>query len=501
MSNERIKDITIVGGGDAGLMSGLILDELVDDISITVIDDFNESPPEIGKSTTNYIINTLHNVLGIDRKRFFSHVRPIWKGSVYFKDWCGQESFHVPFDDQVLQPEKFGSDVFEELYFRYKQRKFRTVGVEIAEQRLSPIEVSNGSVKSYPHVAYHLGVNKLNLFLRDLCEERGIRLINDRIDEVELSGNMIRKISSSIEEYHSDLYIDASGFERVLFENLKGDFKEFDIPLDSALVTKEHINLSEVVPATVVTSGNCGWFWQIDTFDWRDRGYVYSSDHASRVEALREFNEVTEPELSRENTRHFEFESGYHQNAWVMNCISIGNALGFVEPLQSTALTTNAILTEKLGMLIADHNRVNHRGVRDIYNKYVQSMWENIYDFISIHYRYSSGNTEFWDDVQEVNREDRLKQYYDNYQNNGFCSYKDFNQWQFTENTHFYRIFNQWHFYRVLRSLGVRSDFYEDLEISVRDSIRADIDKQEHMFQEDVGNNLSHEEFYTDLVK
>lgn len=468
VNETPVGTVAVVGGGDAGLITALTLERLAPELDVTVVDDFDEEPPEVGKSTISYILNTFHNVLEIDRKRFVTTAKPVWKASVYFRDWCGR-AFHVPFDDFTLQPEEPGSRRFETLYHRHDAGDFRTLGVELAERRKSPfVEDPNGNLKAYPNVAYHLSVDRLNGLLWELCEERGVELVDDRITGVATGSAGIERVHGAGGEYEADLYVDATGFGRALMGELDNEFREFDFPLDSAVFAKAELSRAEVVPATVIESGEYGWFWQIDTVDWRDVGYVYASAYTSDEEALEEF--VAGHDVEREAVRQYRFESGVHDRAWVKNCVAVGNALGFVEPLQSTALTTNAILTEQLAELLSDHRRLNHPGVRDIYNTFARTLWENIHEFISLHYRYAPETSEFWDAMRTVGG-DRVDTYIANYHDNGFTSHHHFGGHDGPTR----RIFNQWQFYRVLRGLGVRSSFYESVDVDVRTEVKREV--------------------------
>lgn len=174
------------------------------------------------------------------------------------------------------------------------------------------------------------------------------------------------------------------------------------------------------------------------------------------------------------------------------NCVAVGNALGFVEPLQSTAVTLNAILTEKLSTLLADHCRLNHEGVRKLYNSYARRQWTNVYDFISAHYRYSSGDNDFWEAMRSVEGEN-LPRYVESYRENGFASYDEFGGGEGDPGR---RLFERFIFYRLLRCLGVSSDFYERVDVDVRPEVKSGIQQVDRRIANDASRHVSYEEAY-----
>jgi len=181
--DTEIREVTIVGGGDSGLLAGLSLRRTNPDLDIRVVDDFEREIPQVGKSTYHKITTILHEFLGIDEERFMSEVKPVWKGSVYFRDWCGYGPFHFPFDNVTKFPEEHTPRAAEHEYHYYEtlydSPDHRSKGEEIVEQRASPMYYApeSGRYRKYRYVAYHLNTERFNSSLRDRCRDRGISLV------------------------------------------------------------------------------------------------------------------------------------------------------------------------------------------------------------------------------------------------------------------------------------------------------------------------------------
>ena len=137
---DTVDNITIVGGGDTGLLTGLILQRLNPGVDIEVVDDFDSEIAPVGKSTYLAIRNVLHDTLGIEEQRFVDEVRPVWKGSLYFRDWCDYQPFHYPFDIADKFPEPESPDAIEQHYYYYDEvcnsQDHRTKGEQLVEQGL-----------------------------------------------------------------------------------------------------------------------------------------------------------------------------------------------------------------------------------------------------------------------------------------------------------------------------------------------------------------------------
>lgn len=500
----RVENVLVVGGGDSGLLTALCLRKLHPDLELTVVDDFEAALPTVGKSTYADIKYVLHGFLEIPEDRFLADVQPIWKGSVYFRDWCGTGPFHYPFDDLQKYPADATPDCAERYYYLYDELfddpERRTVCEAMVEEGKSPIyfQPRTGGYGKYRAVAYHFDTTRLNAFLRTLCDERGIDLLNDEITSVASRDGRIESVRSADRSYEGDLYVDASGFTRVLKSELDDTFNAFDLPLDTAVTADVDRPLADVVPATVIETGEYGWFWSIDTYDRRDLGYVFASAFVSEADATAEFVEHCDGRITTEEVRTYEFSSGYYETPWQGNCVTIGNAVGFVEPLQSTGLTANAMAATKLATVLAAHGAIQHDGARALYNNWVRQSWESIYDFVCVHYLHAAGTSDFWETMQSIRPSPRLAKIREYFDENGFDTQLD--PIAHDDEIAELSVFPLSSFYSIMRSMGAQSSFYEEHSFEVSDAVKAAVDEYYEEADARVADFLTTEEVYRGML-
>jgi tryptophan halogenase len=488
-SPHQVDSVIVVGSRSAGTLTSLLLRHYNPEIDIQVIDDLDKPVPDIARGSIENLVELLHGLLEIPEDAFIRAVNPVWKCGADFRSWCGNPQFYVQFDDDSRFPvTEMSRDQFDEFYHRYQNQEFTSHNTECIEQQKTPIS-ANGS-RFHP-VAYHFSLARYVDFLRDVCRDRGVTFVNDTLTEVETDGEYIESVTGQNDMYQADLYLDATGFTRFLIRELSVEFEPYDDPLDSVVSTQTDITPSDVVPATVVRSGDAGWFWQIDTMDYRDWGYVYSSSHTSREAAIEELQDVVGEEIPGDRLDGYSFTSGVLNRAWVGNCVAIGNALGFIEPLQGTSIAANGALTRALAELLTEHGRINHQGIRELYNRYYDLQWERIYQFVVCHYKYADGETEFWQDTSGIDLWGPVDQH-EQYQLNGFT-----NHGLYSDRLEPDTPFSTWYFARLLRGLGVRSSFYDDLGLELRPEVVEAVEEDREELAELVSEYKSYDEVYS----
>jgi tryptophan halogenase len=195
----------------------------------------------------------------------------------------------------------------------------------------------------------------------------------------------------------ADLYVDCSGFRSELLGRALGEplvsFKS-SLFCDRAVVGGWDRTDEPIKPYTTAETMDAGWCWQIEHEHRINRGYVYSSSFLSDDEAEREFR-AKNPKVG--STRIVKFVSGRRARSWVKNVVAIGNAAGFVEPLESTSLGVICFDSHALAESLADADlQVRPTQVRQ-YNLRTAVIWEVIREFLALHYKFNIRlPTPFW---------------------------------------------------------------------------------------------------------
>jgi tryptophan halogenase len=139
---------------------------------------------------------------------------------------------------------------------------------------------------------------------------------------------------------------------------------------------------------------DAGWCWQIDHESRINRGYVYSSNFISDADAEAEFR-AKNPRVGP--TRIVKFKSGRYERGWVKNVIAIGNASGFVEPLESTSLAAICSQAQAVAETLKICDGFLGPCLIRQYNKRNARSWDAIRQFLAVHYKFNTRlDTPFW---------------------------------------------------------------------------------------------------------
>lgn len=205
-----------------------------------------------------------------------------------------------------------------------------------------------------------------------------------------------------------DLFVDCSGFRGLLINKALGEpFIDMNDHLlcDSAVATAlpHDDDKHGVEPYTSSIAMSSGWTWKIPMLTRFGTGYVYASQFASRDEATEEFCSLWGLDPETVPLNHIRFRVGRNRRAWVNNCVGIGLASCFVEPLESTGIY---FIYGALYQLVKHFpDRTFNPVLAERFNTEIATMFDDTRDFIQAHFHYSPRmDTPFW----KANKELRL---------------------------------------------------------------------------------------------
>ena len=149
-----------------------------------------------------------------------------------------------------------------------------------------------------------------------------------------------------------------------------------------------------IKPYTTCETMDAGWCWQIEHENRINRGYVYCPAFISDEQAELEFRQKN-PKVGP--TRIVRFVSGRYERAWVNNVVAIGNAAGFVEPLEASSLGVICARSILLTNILLNCNREVRPTQVVLFNRDNAANWDSIRDFLAVHYRFNTRlDTPFW---------------------------------------------------------------------------------------------------------
>ncbi len=413
-----IQKIVIVGGGTAGWMTAAPLSQrLGKSCEIDLVES-----PEIGTigvgEATLPTIRYYNRSLGIDGTDFVKKTQATFKLGIEFKDWghVGNRFFHG-FGD-------FGPSIENRSpymhWLRLKQAdpglasyEDWSVATQLARNnRFTPPSGDRPSAANAYAFGYHFDANLYAAYLRDYALARGVNRIAAKIVDVELrpeDGFIAAVRLDDGRRVEGDLFIDGSGFRGLLIEGaMKAGFVDWSDQLlcDSALAVP-CTRVEPLTPYTTSTAKPAGWMWRIPLQHRTGNGHVYSSRHMSDGDAERILMEGLDGKVL-DTPRQLRFTTGRRKKAWIKNCVAIGLAGGFIEPLESTAIR---LIESGVGGLIQYFPDMDFRPhLADEYNRLSAFQYESIRDFVVMHYKLTRrDDSDFWRDCAQQTVSDALR--------------------------------------------------------------------------------------------
>ena len=421
-----VKKIVIVGGGTAGwLTAGVIAAKhrgrMASGFSVTLIESPNTPIIGVGEGTWPTLRTTLARI-GVSETAFFRECDAAFKQGAKFARWttgADDDAYYHP----LVLPQSFGQvNLAPHWLERDGEVSFCDAVCpqgKICDDGLAPKTIATPEYDATVNYAYHLDAGKFAPFLtRHCCETLGVHHVRADVQQVMLheNGDIRSVMTEQAGEIEGDLFIDCTGFRSLLLGEAMGvPFKSCRDVLfcDTALAVQvpyENEN-SPIASHTISTAQSAGWIWDIGLPTRRGTGHVYSSSHITDDEAERELRAYLGSAAKDLPVRKISIQGGHRETFWKRNCVAVGLAAGFMEPLEASAI----VLIELSAKLIAEQMPAR-REVMDLiaarFNETTLYRWGRIIDFLKLHYVLTKRqDTAFWrDNVREETIPERLRE-------------------------------------------------------------------------------------------
>lgn len=408
--NNKKQRVVIAGGGTAGWMAAAALTRLLHNrVDVTLIESSDIGTVGVGEATIPTLV-FFHQLLKIDEKAFMAATNATFKLGINFENWrTTQDSYLHAFGAT-------GQDCWA-AGFQHFWTRGRQLGLsgDFGQYCLERVAAEAHKFAHLPknglNYAFHIDAGRYAGFLRQLAEQAGLKRIDARIEKVvtrPADGFITQLQLDNGDRVDGDLFIDCTGFRGVLIEEtLHTGYTDWShwLLCDSAVAVQTESH-APPLPYTRCIAHEEGWQWRIPLQNRTGNGLVFCSKYLSDDAATQRLTGNIEG-AALNDPKVIKFRPGRRVKQWNRNCVSLGLASGFIEPLESTSIH---LIQQGIVRLLRmfPHGEVQ-QSVVDEFNRQSVDEIEHIRDFIILHYHVTERtDSAFWRHCKQMDVPDSL---------------------------------------------------------------------------------------------
>lgn len=430
---KKIKSITIVGGGTAGWITASYFSRKFKNFfDVTIIDKKDPERIGVGEATLLNFPSIMRS-MGFEDKDWIEKVDATMKAGILFPGW-GEKN------KTIWHPFGFTDIGGVPLYdvWTTKKNDYDLVSIQPLAKTAIDNRIELESIKDT--YAEQVDCGLLVKFLQE-STKNDLTYIQDDVDQVIWEGENIHSIiTESGRVVNSDLFIDCSGFKRILGKHQKIIDLSDRLFMNSAIASRvEYKDIeSERHPYTKCEAIDYGWVWTIPTKSRIGTGLVFNRDIIDVEDAKDRFVEYWDNRVDRESLKLIKWDPFVSEKHWIGNVVFCGLSAGFIEPLESTGLALMIRCCETLEMALYGGLFEKH----DVseFNIRMDAFYDTSVDFVNMHYSHCKLDGLFWNYVRETHQKSELQKYYEDLiidpssptsrlQRHGFFSGENWTSW------------------------------------------------------------------------
>ncbi|MCU7553399.1 tryptophan 7-halogenase [Alteromonas sp. ASW11-19] len=398
MTETKRQRVVIAGGGTAGWMAAAAFTRTLGrQVDVTLIESSEIGTVGVGEATIPTLV-FFHKLLKVNEQEFMAATNATFKLGINFENWKDLEHAYLHAFGVT------GKDCWAAGFQHFWMRGLKEgLSSDFGDYCLERKAAEAGRFAHLPNnglnYAYHIDATRYAAFLRELAEKEGLTRIDAKIEDVtvrEQDGFIESLTLDNGQVVEGDIFLDCTGFRGLLIEKaLHTGYEDWShwLPNDSAVAVQTE-SVDDPIPYTRCIAHDAGWQWRIPLQHRVGNGLVYCSNYLSDEAAIDKLLSNIEGKPLNE-PRVIHFRTGRRRKQWNRNCIALGLASGFLEPLESTSIHLIQQGIVRLlrmfpvdGVIEEDVNEFNAQADFDI---------EHIRDFIILHYHVTNRtDTPFW---------------------------------------------------------------------------------------------------------
>jgi Tryptophan halogenase len=409
--------ICIVGGGTAGWLTALFIAKIKPWVTVTVIESVNIPIIGAGEGSTGALVDVVTNRIwnfDCNEDEFLRETGATLKYGIMHKAWTPDldKSYFGPLGGTQTSSAFIDySLAYGLVNFPEKLHLATELGL-LLENNLSNFDKTTFSLKRSEAMghALHFDAHLVGKYFKKVTlKSKNANLIEADVVDVTLNetGNIKSLLLDNGNVVEADFFVDATGFKRMLMSKLETKWVSYkkNLPVNSALPFIEKQESDEYIPEpyTSAWAQKNGWMWTIPQQRKRGCGYVFCDDFTTPEKAQEEI----ELALGRpiDPIRVLKFDTGRLENTWVKNCLAIGLCAAFAEPLEATSIHTTVaqLIVFVFEFLKTDIEDTLNPGSIKMYNHRINTLYDDLKDFLVMHYMGGRTDSEFWRYISEGN--------------------------------------------------------------------------------------------------